>query len=270
MPTETKPVRVPDLVARKQRGEKIVALTAYDFTMARILDRAGVDILLVGDSLGNVVLGHSTTLPVTMDDMVRHTAAVARGAARALVVADMPFLAAQAGLDAAVRNAGRLLSEGGASAVKIEGGRPVAEVVERLTGIGIPVMGHLGLTPQSVHKLGGYRRQATTDEAAGDLLEQAAMLAAAGAFALVLESVPAGVARRVTEELAIPTIGIGAGPHCDGQILVSYDVLGLTQDPAPPFVRTYARLGEAAQEAAAAYCADVRLGRFPEPQQEES
>ncbi len=270
MPIETKPVRVPDLLAMKQRAEKIVALTAYDFTMARILDRAGVDILLVGDSLGNVILGHTTTLPVTMDDMVRHTAAVARGAARALVVADMPFLAAQAGREEAVRNAGRLLSEGGASAVKIEGGRSVAEVAGRLTEIGIPVMGHLGLTPQSVHKMGGYRRQATTEEAAADLLEQAAMLEAEGAFALVLESVPTEVARRVTEELAIPVIGIGAGPHCDGQVLVSYDVLGLTQDPLPSFVRPYARLGDAAREAAAAFCDDVRLGRFPEPQQEES
>jgi len=253
----------------KQRAEKIAALTAYDFSMAQILDRAGVDVLLVGDSLGNVILGYQTTLPVTMDDMVHHTAAVSRGAARALVVADMPFLAAQIGVEEAVRNAGRLLGEGGAAAVKIEGGRAVAEAVGRLVEIGIPVMGHLGLTPQSVHLLGGHRRQATTEEAAEELIAQARMIEAEGAFALVLESVPGEVARCVTEELAIPTIGIGAGPHCDGQVLVSYDMLGLTQASLPPFVRQYAHLDAAVLEAAAAYRDDVRQGRFPAPEKEE-
>jgi 3-methyl-2-oxobutanoate hydroxymethyltransferase len=258
-----KRVRVPDLIGKKGRGEKIVVLTAYDFPTARILDRAGVDVLLAGDSLGNVILGFDSTLPVTMDAMVHHTAAVSRGARRALVVADMPFLAAQVSVADAVRNAGRLISEGGASAVKIEGGRPVADAIRRLCDIGIPVMGHLGLTPQSVHQLGGYRQQARDEEAAAGLLEDAKVVAAAGAFSLVLESVPDGVARAVTAALPIPTIGIGAGPHCDGQVLVLYDMLGLSQGPAPPFVRRYADVGAAVLEAVREYAADVRAGRYP-------
>ncbi len=267
--TETdKPVRAPDLAAMKRRGEKIVVLTAYDYAFAQVFDAAGADVLLVGDSLGNVVLGFDTTLPVTMDDMLRHTAAVARGARRALVVADMPFLAAQVSVEEAVRNAGRLLAEGGAAAVKIEGGRAVAETVGRLVGIGIPVMGHLGHTPQSFHQLGGYRRQATGADAAAVLIEQARRIEAEGAFALVLESVPAEVARRVTEELAIPTIGIGAGPHCDGQVLVCYDMLGLSRGRVPSFVKKYAELGESALSAAQEYAQDVRSGRFPAARKE--
>jgi len=263
MAEAAKRVRVPDLIEKKRRGEKLVVLTAYDFPMAQLLDRAGVDVVLVGDSLGSVVLGHETTLPVTMDAMVHHTAAVSRGARRALVVADMPFLAAQISVAGAVTNAGRLISEGGASAVKIEGGTPVADAIRRLVDIGIPVMGHLGLTPQSVHKLGGYRQQARGEEAAVMLLDQARIVEEAGAFSLVLESVPAAAARKVTEALAIPTIGIGAGPDCDGQVLVSYDMLGLSQGHTPPFVKRYADLGTTILAAVREYASDVRDGRYP-------
>ena len=268
MPDMVKRVRVPDLREKKQRGEKIVVLTAYDFAMAQILDRAGVDVLLVGDSLANVVLGYQNTLPVTLDVMIHHTAAVSRGIRRALLVADMPFLTAQVSMPDAVRNAGRLLSEGGAAAVKIEGGRPVEDVVRRLVDIGIPVMGHLGLLPQSVHQLGGYAQQARGEEAAAELLEQARALEQAGAFSVVLESIPAEVARTVSAELAIPTIGIGAGPYCDGQVLVCYDMLGLSQGAVPPFVKRYADLGAAILEAALQYSDDVRSGRFPAPGKE--
>ena len=261
-------VRVPDLREKKRRGEKIVVLTAYDFAMAQVLDGAGVDVLLVGDSLANVVLGYETTLPVTLDAMVHHTAAVSRGARRALVVADMPFLAAQASVPDAVRSAGRLLSEGGAAAVKIEGGLAVLDAVRRLVDIGIPVMGHLGLLPQSVHQLGGYARQARGEDEAAELLEQAHALEEAGAFSVVLESIPAELAARVSAELAVPTIGIGAGPHCDGQVLVCYDMLGLSQGAVPPFVRRYADLSAVIREAAARYADDIRAGRFPGPGKE--
>lgn len=259
-----KRIRVPDLRRKKERGEKIVMLTAYDVAMARILDGAGVDVLLVGDSLGNVVLGYETTLPVTMDAMVHHTAAVSRGARRALVVADMPFLSYQASVEDAVRNAGRLLSQGGAAAVKLEGGAPELDAVRRLVEIGIPVMGHLGLTPQSVHQLGGFRQQARHEEDAQRMIEEARALESAGAFSIVLENIPAGVARRVTDALSIPTIGIGAGPHCDGQVLVLYDMIGLSQGAVPPFVRRYAEVGAAMRQAVEEYSADVRKGRFPQ------
>jgi 3-methyl-2-oxobutanoate hydroxymethyltransferase len=258
-----KRVRVPDLIEKKKRGERIAVLTAYDFAMAHILDSAGVDVLLVGDSLANVVLGHETTLPVTLDAMIHHTAAVSRGARHALVVADMPFLAAQVSVGDAVRGAGRLLSEGGAAAVKIEGGRAVLDAVRRLVEIGIPVMGHLGLLPQSVHQLGGYGRQATEEQTAARLFEEARLLEEAGAFSLVLESIPPELAGKVSAGLRIPTIGIGAGPYCDGQVLVSYDMLGLSRGPMPPFVKRYADLGEIISKAAAEYCGDVRGGRFP-------
>ena len=263
-----KRVRVPDLSEKKKRGEKIAVLTAYDFAMAQILDRAGVDVLLVGDSLANVVLGYETTLPVTLDAMVHHAAAVSRGARRALVVADMPFLTAQVGVSDAVRGAGRLLSEGGCAAVKIEGGRAVLDAVRRLVDIGIPVMGHLGLLPQSVHQLGGYGRQARGEQEASKLLEEARLLEEAGAFSLVLESIPPEVAKSVSAELRIPTIGIGAGPWCDGQVLVCYDMLGLSQGPVPPFVKRYADLGTAISKAANEYCDEVRAGRFPAPARE--
>jgi 3-methyl-2-oxobutanoate hydroxymethyltransferase len=239
-------------------------LTAYDATMARLFDQAGVDILLVGDSLGMVVMGCETTLPVTIDAMVHHCRAVSRGARRALVVADMPFLTAQVSLPDAVRNAGRLVQEGGAAAVKLEGGGAMAEVVARLVDVGIPVMGHLGLLPQSVHQLGGYRRQAREEAEAERLMGDAEALEQAGAFAVVLEAIPEEVAARVTGRLSIPTIGIGAGAGCDGQVLVSYDLLGITAGPVPSFVKQYARLGEQMVAAVEAYADDVRAGRFPE------
>jgi 3-methyl-2-oxobutanoate hydroxymethyltransferase len=256
-------VRIPDLTRRKRSGAKIAMLTAYDATMARILDAAGIDVLLVGDSLGTVILGYDITLPVTLDAMIHHTRAVARGASRALVVADMPFLTYQVSTAEAVRNAGRLLQEGGAAAVKLEGGRAVLDVVARLVSVGIPVMGHLGLQPQSVHQAGGYVKQATAARDADTLLADAVALQQAGAFALVLESIPADVARAATARLEIPTIGIGAGPDCDGQVLVSYDMLGLFDGPIPPFVKRYARLADDVAAATRAYVDDVRTGRYP-------
>ncbi len=263
MNKQAKPIRIPDLVDRKKRGQKITMLTAYDATMARLLDRAGIDTILVGDSLGMVVLGYETTLPVTLDAMVHHTRAVSNGARRALVIADMPFLSYQVSIPDAVRNAGRLMQEGGAAAVKLEGGRAVADVVSRLVEIGIPVMGHVGLTPQSVHQLGGFRRVGKSSHEAEHVIEEARILQQAGAFAVVLESIPDEVARVITQELAVPTIGIGAGPHCDGQVLVSYDAFGLYEEFTPPFVKRYADLGNTIVKAASEYISDVQNGRFP-------
>ena len=240
-------------------------LTAYDATSARLLERAGVDVLLVGDSLGMVVLGYETTVPVTLDHMVHHTAAVSRSVRRPLVVADLPFLSFQQSVEQAVGAAARLLREGGAAAVKLEGGRAVADTVRRLVEIGVPVMGHLGLMPQAVHQLGGFGRQARTAEAAEALFEDALALEDAGAFALVLESIPHELAGRVTAALKIPTIGIGAGPRCDGQVLVTQDMLGL-YDRVPSFVKIYAQLGEETVRAVGEYAAEVRDGRFPEEQ----
>ena len=253
-----KPVRVPDLRAKKQRGEKIVMITAYDATMAALFDRAGADVLLVGDSLGMVVLGHDTTIPVTLDDMVRHSAAVRRGVQHALIVTDMPFLTYQVSEDDALKNAGRLIQEGGAAAVKVEGAGPVADTIRRLSRTGIPVMGHIGLTPQWVHHLGGFRPQGRTEEAAQALLDDARKLENAGAFAIVIESVPHDLAQQITEALTIPSIGIGAGPRCDGQVLVSYDLLGISIGRVPPFVKQYARLGDEIVRAVEAYARDVR------------
>lgn len=264
---QPRPVRVPDLRERKRRGEKIAMLTAYDATMARLLDRAGVDALLVGDSVGMVVLGYDNTVPVTLDDIIHHARAVARGTQRALVVADMPFLTYQTSPADAVRNAGRLLQEGGAAAVKLEGGRPVIDVVKRLVDVGIPVMGHLGLLPQSVHQIGGFVRQATRPEQADRLIADAHALEEAGAFAIVLEAVPSEVARAATAHVEIPTIGIGAGPDCDGQILVSHDILGLFDGLVPPFVQPYAHLAETIVAAGRAYVEDVRTGRYPKSAQ---
>jgi 3-methyl-2-oxobutanoate hydroxymethyltransferase len=263
MAEAVKKVRVPDLREKKKRGEKIAMLTAYDATMARLLDRAGIDVLLVGDSVGMVVLGYETTLPVTLDAMIHHTAAVSRGTSRALVVADMPFLSFQVSAAEAVRNAGRLLQDGGAAAVKIEGGQAVVDVARRLVDVGIPVMGHLGLLPQSVHQLGGFRPQARVAGEAARLVDDALALQHAGVFAIVLESIPAEVARQVTATVEVPTIGIGAGPHCDGQVLVSYDAFGLIEEGVPPFVKQYAKAGEAIAAAARAYAEEVREGRFP-------
>ncbi len=263
MPELTRRLRITDIKDKKKRGEKIAMLTAYDATMARLLERAGIEILLVGDSLGMVVMGEDTTIPVSLDVMVHHTKAVRRGATRAVVVADMPFLTYHADVAEAVRSARRLLQEGGAMAVKMEGGRPILEAARRLVEIGIPVMGHLGLIPQSVHQLGGFGRQAMTESAAEQLVVDARALQDAGAFAIVLESIPADLAARVTQELEIPTIGIGAGPHCDGQVLVSYDAFGLFDKFVPPFVKQYARLGELIVQAAEQYAEEVRQGRFP-------
>jgi 3-methyl-2-oxobutanoate hydroxymethyltransferase len=262
MESSLKPVRVPDLAAMKVRGERITVLTAYDWTMARLLDRAGIDVLLVGDSLGMVVLGHDTTVPVTLEMMVHHTRAVARGTERALVVADLPFLTYQIDDKETLRNAGRLIQEGQAAAVKIEGGRTVVDATRKLSDAGIPVMSHLGLTPQSVHQLGGFRQQARTDEAAEQLIEDAIALESAGAFAVVLESIPSELAVRVTAAIAIPTIGIGAGPDCDGQVLVSNDMLGFFDGDVPSFVKEYANLGRDVVRAATLYADEVRSGSY--------
>ena len=256
-------IRVPDLREKKRRGDKIVMLTAYDATMARLLDSAGVEVLLVGDSVGVVVLGYEHTLPVTIEEMLHHTRAVARGAARALVVADMPFMTYQVNVEEAVRNAGRLL-QAGATAVKVEGGAAVGGAVRRMTELGVPVMGHLGLQPQSVHQVGGYRRQASRPEDVDALVEDAKLLERAGVFAIVLEAVPPEAARRVTSAVAVPTIGIGAGPDCDGQVLVSHDMLGLFDGHIPSFAKQYAHLGDEVRRAATAFVSDVKAGQFPE------
>src|SRR5262245_32489224 len=253
------PITPPDFVRWKEERRKISVLTAYDYTTARLLDEAGVDCLLVGDTLGMVVQGHSTTLRVTLDQMVYHVEMVARAARRAMVVADMPFLSYQASPEQAIRSAGRFLKETECRAVKLEGGRRSAATIRALVEADIPIMGHVGLTPQSVRRLGGFKVQRNGDE----ILADARAVADAGAFALVLECVPRDVAARVTAELAIPTIGIGAGPDCDGQVLVTPDVLGLFDDFHPRFVRRYASLGDQIRQAAAQYVADVRSGAVP-------
>jgi 3-methyl-2-oxobutanoate hydroxymethyltransferase len=257
-------VTVPAVRASKERGEKLVCLTAYDYPTARIVDEAGTDIILVGDSLGNVVLGYDSTVPVTLEEMLHHTRAVRRGVERALLVADMPYGTYHTGADDAVRAALRLVKEGGAEAVKLEGGRARVEVVRRLVAEEIPVMGHIGLTPQSLNRIGSYRLQAKTADAARALVEDARMLEEAGVFAIVLEVVPREIARAVTEALHIPTIGIGAGADCDAQILVTHDLLGLSfSKSSPRFVRQYANVREAMNEAIQSYADDVRAGSFP-------
>lgn len=256
-------VTIPSLRKLKQIGQKICMVTAYDATFARLLDEAGADVLLVGDSLGMVVQGQSSTLPVTMDQMVYHTACVARGARRALVVGDMPFMSYQVSAEEAVRNAGRLVTEGGAGCVKLEGGQEFADVVSRINRASIPVMGHLGLTPQSVHKMGGYVVQGRDEQAARRLLEDAVALEQAGCVALVLECVPLELARAITQRLSIPTIGIGAGKETDGQVLVCYDLLGMNQDFKPKFVKHYANHHEGIRGAAEAYFREVRAREFP-------
>lgn len=249
--------------ARKGAPERLICLTAYDFPTARFLDEAGVDILLVGDSLGMVVLGYETTLPVTMEEMLHHTRAVSRAKTRAMVLGDMPFMSYQASVADAVRNAGRLVQEGGADAVKLEGGAERAEAIRAILAAGIPVMGHLGLTPQSVLAFGGFKVQGRGAAAADRLVEDARALEAAGCFALVLEGMPASVADRVTAAVAIPTIGIGAGAGTDGQVLVIHDLLGYTDQRVPKFVRRYADLDVAIKDAARRFIADVRAGTFP-------
>ncbi len=260
---DAKPVTAPRLIEMKSKGEKISVLTAYDYAWGRLIDEAGIDVALVGDSLGMVVLGYDTTLQVTMADMLRHTAAVARGAKRAMVVADMPFLSYQVDDDDAVMNAGRLVAEGGAQAVKLEGGGRIAEIIERIVSVGIPVWGHVGMTPQSVHQLGGYRMQGKTEENAERIKKEALEIEQAGACAVVLELIPPDLAREITEMLKIPTIGIGAGPHCDGQVLVTHDLLGMYDKFVPSFAKQYANLWDATLKAFKAYNRDVKSGRFP-------
>lgn len=256
-------ITAPAVVALKRKGEPITVVTAYDFPTARLADEAGVEVLLVGDSVGTVLLGYDSTLPVTMDDMLHHTKAVARARTTAMVVGDMPFMSYQVSAEQAVMNAGRLVQEGGADAVKLEGGARVVEAARRIVEAGIPVMGHLGLTPQSVLAFGGYKVQARGEADQERLIADAKALEAAGCFAVVLEGIPAKLGALVSRELQIPTIGIGAGVQCDGQVLVSHDLLGLFHGHQPKFVRRYAELGDAMRDAYARYVADVKARRFP-------
>jgi 3-methyl-2-oxobutanoate hydroxymethyltransferase len=261
-------ITVPELLQRKSfaadsPSQTIICLTAYDYPTARLVDEAGVEVILVGDSLGMVVLGYESTLPVTLEEMLHHTRAVRRGTRRALVVADMPYGSYHSDTAESVRNAVRFVKEAGAEAVKVEGGERRLELISRLTEAEIPVMGHVGLTPQSVNALGGYRVQGKTVDAAEQLLRDARAVEAAGAFAVVLEAVPRELAAQITRDLRIPTIGIGAGPDCDGQILVVHDLLGLTFNQTPKFARQYANVGEVISHAVREYCEDVRSGGFP-------
>ena len=256
-------VTINDVREMKARGEKIPMMTAYDYTSARIVDDAGIPIILVGDTLGQVVLGYDSTLPVTMDEMIHHTRAVARGAGHALIVGDMPFMSYQTGPTDALRNAGRFLQQGGAQTVKLEGGVNMAPTVERIVSSGIPVMGHIGLTPQSVNQLGGYKVQGKSLKSAVRLMEDARALEEAGVFALVLECVPASLARLITERVSIPTIGIGAGRNCDGQVQVFHDMLGLFTDFVPKHAKRYADLGQSIAGAVAEYISEVKDQRFP-------
>jgi 3-methyl-2-oxobutanoate hydroxymethyltransferase len=256
-------VSIQDLKAYKARGERFSMLTAYDYATACILDVAGIPVLLVGDSLGMVTLGHETTLPVTLDDIIHHCQAVVRGSRNALIVGDLPFLTYQVSPEEALRNAGRLIQEGGAQTVKLEGGRELAGTVERIVNAGIPVMGHLGLTPQSVNQLGGFRVQAKTVEAIREVVSDAQALEAAGAYAPVLECIPAAAAKIVTESVSIPTIGIGAGPECDAQVQIITDLLHLIPGRIPKHARAYLEVGDLIRQAVEQYDADVRSGSFP-------
>jgi 3-methyl-2-oxobutanoate hydroxymethyltransferase len=259
---ELRPVTVPEFLAAKATGRRLTMLTAYDYTMARLLDAAGVDSLLVGDSLGMVVQGQPDSLAVTLDEMVYHTRLVTRGVRRALVVADLPFMSYQVSPQQAVASAGRLVKEGGAHAVKLEGGTRSADAIRAVTAADIPLIGHVGLTPQSVRRLGGFKVQRDAER----ILEDALAVEAAGAFAIVVECVPAELAARVTAAVKVPTIGIGAGAGCDGQVLVTPDLLGMFDDVRPRFVKHYAELGRAVIDAAEAYCREVRDGTFPGPE----
>lgn len=256
-------ITVPDILQMKKQGEKIAVLTAYDYCLARILDECHIDILLVGDSAGVVFSGLPNTLPVTLADMIYHTRAVARGRSRALLVADMPFMSYQVSPEQAKKNAGRLVKEGGAEAVKLEGGLAMRETIEQIVAMDIPVMGHIGLTPQSIHRMGGYRVQGRKPEQVERLMADAGAVAESGAFALVLEGIPAPLAAEITAKVPIPTIGIGAGPHCDGQVLVINDMLGLFQDFKPRFVKQYADLKEVIAGAAKEYIDEVKKVKFP-------
>lgn len=261
--SEIKLVTTKSLQVLKHKGVKISVLTAYDYIMAKLLDENGIDVILVGDSLSNVFQGNDTTLPVTMDEMIYHTKAVTKGVQRAMVVVDMPFMSYQLSTDEAFRNAGRIMKETSASAVKLEGGKRVAEAVKKITENGIPVMGHIGLTPQSIHVFGTYKERGKDEKEAAELLNDAKILQDAGAFAIVIEKIPATLAKKITESLHIPTIGIGAGMHCDGQVLVSPDMLGLNLDFHPRFVRHYAQLANEVSAAVKKYIKDVRNEKFP-------
>ncbi|MGB2983426.1 MAG: 3-methyl-2-oxobutanoate hydroxymethyltransferase [Candidatus Bipolaricaulia bacterium] len=256
-------VTITDIRKKKEKKERFAAITAYDVVTARLVDEAGIPLILVGDSLGMVVLGYDSTIPVTLDDIIHHTRAVVRGSRRALIVADLPFMTYHKSAEQALESAGRCLQEGGAQAVKLEGGRAVAATVARVTEAGIPVMGHLGLTPQSIHQLGGFRAQGKDVERARELLNDALALQEAGAFAIVLECVPAELSKLITERLAIPTVGIGAGPHCDAEIQVVSDTLGWFSDFVPKHARQFAKLAEAAGVALREYVEEVEAGAFP-------
>ena len=257
-----KKITIPEVLNMKREGRRISMLTSYDYPFTRIMDAAGIDIILVGDSAGVVVAGYDTTLPVTMDEMIYHTRAVRRADPKALVVADMPFMSYQTGVEDACRNCGRMIKEGGAEAVKIEGGMNMAHVIRAVSQIDIPVMGHIGLTPQSVHRMGGYKVQGRKEQAER-IMEDAYAVQNSGAFAVVLEGIPAKLAAEITAELTIPTIGIGAGPACDGQVLVIHDILGLCEKYSPKFVKRYADLGPIISDAVRQYVAEVKSGEFP-------
>lgn len=256
------------VVDMKSRGEKISMITAYDYTMARIVDHGGIDVILVGDSASNVMAGHETTLPITLEQMIYHTSCVVRGVDRALVVADLPFMSYQVTIKEALISAGRMMKEAGAHAIKLEGGSFMVDTVKRIVDAGIPVMGHLGLTPQSIYKFGTYKVRAKEEQEANQLIEDAHKLQEAGCFSLVLEKIPAHLAARVTKELNIPTIGIGAGSQCDGQVLVVHDMLGLTKDFKPRFIRHYLNLFDEMSRAVTQYVTDVKSGDFPSAEEQ--
>jgi len=252
-------VTINDIIEKKKKGEKIVTITSYDYSFAKIVDESGIDLILVGDSLSMVMLGYTNTLSVTMDEMIYHTRIVSRATRNAMVIGDMPFMSYQARMEDAIANAGRFLKEAGASAIKLEGGAAVSEIIKRISDAGIPVQAHIGLTPQSVHQMGGYKVQRDGDRLMADAIE----VQEAGAFSVVLEGIPSEISEKITKTLAIPTIGIGAGPHCDGQILVLHDLLGLHDRHVPKFVKQYAQLKEIAQGAIREYIEEVQRGTFP-------
>jgi len=261
--TDFRKITTKTFMLMKKSGVKISALTAYDFITAKLLDQAGIDLILIGDSLSNVFQGNETTLPVTMDEMIYHTKAVTKGVQRAMVVVDLPFMSYQLSVDEGFRNAGRIMKETSAGGVKLEGGERVAETIRKITEAGIPVMGHIGLTPQSIHQFGGYRERGRSDEEAKEILKDAKIIEQAGAFSMVLEKIPAELAKEVSESVSIPTIGIGAGVHCDGQILVTPDMLGLNIDFHPRFVRKYGSFAEQTISGVKQYIEDVKKKDFP-------
>lgn len=260
---DAKRVTTRTIINMKRKGQKVASLTAYDYITARLVDQAGVDIVLVGDSLGMVFQGHETTIPVTLDEMIYHAKAVVRGVGRALVIVDMPFMSYQANFEEGFRNAGRIMKETGAGGVKVEGGERVAEMIHKTTGAGIPVMGHLGLTPQSIHQFGGYQPRGATPDEAKRIIKDAKILEEAGVFAIVLEKIPASLAAKVSKSITVPTIGIGAGVGCDGQVLVVSDMLGLYEDFHPRFVRRYANLAESIRASVRSYVSDIKEKKFP-------